>query len=42
MERFPEAIADLRRYLETSPNADDRAAIAEHLRQLQIRQASRN
>lgn len=42
MKRIPHAIADLRRYLEAVEEAEDREAITEHLRQLQIRQASHN
>lgn len=42
MKRLAQAIADLRRYLEAAPKAEDREAITEHLRQLQIRQASHN
>jgi regulator of sirC expression with transglutaminase-like and TPR domain len=42
MQHFPEAIADLRRYLETAPEAEDRESIAERLRQLQMRHAARN
>jgi regulator of sirC expression with transglutaminase-like and TPR domain len=42
MQKTSQAIADLRRYLEVAGEADDRNAIAEHLRQLQTRQTSQN
>lgn len=42
MNKFPQAIADLRCYLEAVEEAKDREAITKHLRQLQIRQASQN
>jgi len=42
MNKFAQAVADLRRYLEAAPQAEDREAIAERLRHLQIRHASHN
>ncbi len=42
LKRLPEAIADLRHYLERVPTAEDREAITDHLRHLQIRLASQN
>jgi len=42
MNKIPQAIADLRGYLEAVKEADDREAIGTHLRHLQMRQASRN
>ncbi|MEE9172362.1 MAG: transglutaminase-like domain-containing protein [candidate division NC10 bacterium] len=42
MKQIPLAIADLRHYLDAVEEADDREAITEHLRHLQMRQAAHN
>lgn len=42
MQKTSQAVADLRRYLEVVEEAEDRNAITEHLRQLQMRQTSLN
>ncbi|MFQ5882801.1 MAG: SirB1 family protein [Candidatus Methylomirabilales bacterium] len=42
MKLLSQAIADLRCYLETADELEDREAVTKHLRQLQMRQASQN
>ncbi|MBW8056689.1 MAG: tetratricopeptide repeat protein [candidate division NC10 bacterium] len=42
MKKISHAVADLRRYLEAVEEAEDREAITEHLRHLQMRQVSQN
>jgi regulator of sirC expression with transglutaminase-like and TPR domain len=42
MNKLAQAVADLRRYLEAAPHAEDREAITKRLRQLQMRHASHN
>lgn len=42
LHRLPQAAADLKRYLQVSPEAEDRETIVRHLRHLQMRQAMDN